>query len=98
MLSSDSAAIEAHVMLSVDGAFQASPICNTYGGSYSASMEGRIAVEVGAGSRVGCSGDGNAVEDAFLDAVEAVETYEVDGDRLTLRGPASRLSFRLASE
>ena len=94
VLASGAEAERASVTFGSDGLLSVQPVCNTLGGRYSASY-GNISIDVEGGSRIGCAGDGDAAEVAFIEALEAVDRFLIEGDRLTLWGPDVRLRFRL---
>jgi heat shock protein HslJ len=68
-----------------DGHISGSAGCNTYMGSYSVTGS-NISIGPLASTRMACTPDDvNTQEQAFLMALEASTTYELVGDRLTLR-------------
>lgn len=93
ILASGAEAEGAEVTFGTDGRFSAQLVCNAAFGAYSASS-GRIEISVEGTTYAGC-GDGNAAEVATVAALEAADQFQIEGDRLTLRGPDVRLVFQL---
>lgn len=95
VLASGADAVGAELRFSRDG-FSARPVCNNVSGTYTTSGT-QIDFDV-TGSTYAHCGEGMAAELAFNEALEAAERYEVDGDRLFLRGPSADLVFQRLAE
>lgn len=68
--------------------------CNSYGGSVSIDGE---SFEAGglALTEIACPPELAEAEERFVEAIGAVDTISIDGERLTLTGPDTALVFRL---
>lgn len=79
-----------------DGQVAGTAACNSYSGEVAVS-DGRFEVGDIAVTGMGCPEPGvHDSESAFLDALQAVERYEHDGDRLLLLGAEVELRFDAA--
>lgn len=69
--------------------------CNSYFGSYTTSGASITISQVGS-TKMACSGEIMAQENAFLSALAATTGYSVAGDQLTLSQPGGQLIFTAA--
>jgi len=81
-----------------DGAFTGSGVCNQVGGHYTTSGTNALTIAELESTEQDCGADGNALESQYLAALGKVTTYEIAGDKLTLRddGGAAQATFTRA--
>jgi putative lipoprotein len=78
-----------------NSAFTGSGVCNQVGGQYRTSGTNGLTIADLESTEQDCGDDGNALESQYLAALGKVTTYEIAGDKLTLRddGGAAQATF-----
>jgi heat shock protein HslJ len=73
------------------GAFSGFGGCNSLSGTYKTSGSNGLTITNLVGTKISCGGETDALETQYTAALEAVSTYEIAGNQLTLRNSAGAI-------